>query len=1140
MADEQIIIQYIVQVDQAIKDIERTRQVIDETKLSIQTLASQSGASLNQAANQIINSLKSIDIGGIENLGKFLKLDPDVIANIETTESNLSKMRQEAISRVRDAVRELNKETVAQANQEKKDTQDKIRLAQQYNQIIRQQTVAKFEPQFNTAELKAYADSISKIVNEAMVQASRGGTSFATALQQQTTDVQQLNSAYVLYGKTVDTVSQTIINKSKETGLSYQQVAEQLKQVSPEGMSVAIDAAMQKLTNSGKMVTQQIAQEKQAQREYEQATAKGYQNMSVAAQQFGQQVQAVKQQLVAQSQATGQPFNVVAQQMQQAGTSAAVLNTAMKQLNQTGQQTTGVFNTLGSTISQALAVGLGINLYNFIQQLLTFFKEAAVAGKELAQAFFQLDVGIRAVRRSGVDITSAEMLQNLDRLSEKFGVFSKKSLVEGSAALINLVRDMGFTKEQIFELQDAIATLAIVNGRSMDEVQKTVALALSSGYTEGLQRLGVSINRVNIAARAYAMGFSKGYMNLTEHERALATLSLVMEKTAKYADDLTNYLNTEAGQIDATKAAIEDQTAALGGRLVPVTKVWNEQLLILITWLNRLLTIINPVVDAIAMLSDVFYRGSQALEKFIKEGKGFSPQTIFEAWKTALSGFDRDVARFFYKNPWLYDLLHGTDIKKTIDLKYKFSLESTDVPIGTPEMSGEAMKEAGKTLEEYVSGLHDDIEKENRNFQNRMESLERDFIRDMAKIDRELTRDLEEIDRENQRKRADIILNGQRKEADAIKDYNQKLIDLERDYQNKVREENIKYAEDQASAGRKYRDDEIQAELDYQEKLRQMREEFLLDLQGALQERDAKQVLNLVRRYNLDKDQAARDFKNNQDERRRQFEQENEERARQHQLRLEEMAREKEDRLRALAEEQAQKIAQIREDTQLQLAEQQIRYEQEKEDRNRKAEEDREERRIQREQQIDELKIDSANRLKEIVAALANEKDMTAAMLQEIGAEYRRMYGPNGIIEAQIRYYIKMLQVAALARAQWGGKVSVSANENVAGVYTSGGGSSGSGGSKPYSGFAEGGIMYANKPTTVMFGEGGLEKAEFTPLNHVGKDTGRVVGTNLESAPSMNGTIALRVLLSPELIAEIQENTMNQTANILFEVQRRS
>jgi len=118
--------------------------------------------------------------------------------------------------------------------------------------------------------------------------------------------------------------------------------------------------------------------------------------------------------------------------------------------------------------------------------------------------------------------------------------FTTQELVVGTASLLNLTRTFGFTKEQIFDLQESVLTLAVVNNRAADEVQRVVALALSSGYTEGLQRLGISINKVTIAQKAANLGWDKGYNSLTEYQRALSTYILIQERVAAYEEDLKN------------------------------------------------------------------------------------------------------------------------------------------------------------------------------------------------------------------------------------------------------------------------------------------------------------------------------------------------------------------------------------------------------------------------------------------------------------------------------------------------------------------------------------------------------------------------------------------------------------------------
>jgi hypothetical protein len=1021
MADETIIIQYVVEADTAIQNAQRMREVINQSKEDIKRMVAESGASFKDIGKSLQESFKSIDFGteGAKKIGDFLKIDPDTI--VQQTE--FVRARQEAIGIIRTATTELGKEERAQIMATRK-------AEQEHEQSV-----------LAAATTRARSDRMA------------------------------------------------------------------------------------------------AAEAKAGQQEYERVTKQGYGVMSAEAAKYGQQVQAVKQQIVTQSQASGQTYQQTAQQMQAAGTSANVLNSALKQLSDTGNKTKTAMSSLGQTIQQALVIGLGLNLYNAIQSVIAFLREAAISGQELAKAFFQLEIGIRAVRRAGMDITTPEMLQNLDRLQEKFGVFSKKSLVEGSSALINLIRDMGMTKEQVFQLQDAIATLAVVNGRSMDDVQRTVALALSSGYTEGLQRLGVSINRVNIAARANAMGWKGGYTALTEHQRAMATLSLVMEKTGKYADDLAEYQKTLAGQYDISTAKLADQKALIGSQLLPTQVALNEALIKLIDNLGQVLEVLSPIVNSILAVNDAVktLRGtiddlsktSPALKFLLDlfENLRKGVEMVLNPFKLLTGAVDMMRQNFqklkdsdwgmtdeqLKKWQWLTDA-----VTKIFSLTGQ-QITLPEPEVGTPDLGMDELESQGKSQEDYVKKLHDDIENEQRRFVNRMAELERDLARDMADIDRDLARDLEDIARDLARDREKIIEDGNRKLTEAAEEYTRKVAEENRNYALKIQDSN-----------RKYQQDELDAEKKHQEDMRRLREEFLFDLEDALHERDARQILTLTRRYNLDKEQGQR-----------QFDLDREERARQHQLELEDLAREHEERMRQLAEEQAEKLAKIREETQLRLEERQRQYEQEVEDRNRKAEQDREDRAIKQQELIEDLKIQSAERLAELVAELAAEKDMTAAMLQGIADEYSRIYGPMGIIDQQMYYYISMLaQRAAEAQSimkqmypYLSGNLNLGGNTNLNNNNNQGG--------RPYNKFAEGGTMYADRPTSVIFGDKGLEKATFTPIGRTGRDEGKVVGGgDLVSGRSRDGKVTIAVAMEAGLIASIQENTLDKAAEVLFEVQR--
>ncbi len=223
---------------------------------------------------------------------------------------------------------------------------------------------------------------------------------------------------------------------------------------------------------------------------------------------------------------------------------------AMKELDSSQKEHMGMLQSLGSVMRTVFGLSALTMVLNFFRSYINALKEATEAGYEFVKGVYQLGVGVRALQRAGMDVSFAEVVESLQGLRDEYGIFSTKELVVGAAAFTNLIRDLRLTSEQFFTLQKAVASLAVVNGRSMDEVQRTVALALSSGYTEGLQRLGVSINRVTIAEEAARLGWEGGYTSLTEQQRAFATYNLIIKKTAVYMEELTTYQDTLAGKID--------------------------------------------------------------------------------------------------------------------------------------------------------------------------------------------------------------------------------------------------------------------------------------------------------------------------------------------------------------------------------------------------------------------------------------------------------------------------------------------------------------------------------------------------------------------------------------------------------------
>ncbi len=720
---------------------------------------------------------------------------------------------------------------------------------------------------------------------------------------------------------------------------------------------------------------------------------------------------------------------------------------------------------------------LGITALSVIRGLITGLQQAAVSAFELAKGMFQLEVGVRALQRAGVDITIKEMYQQIENLRMSFGTFSRKELIVGAGAFLNLNRDMGFTKEQLFELQGAIATLATVNGRSMDEVQKTVALALSSGYTEGLQRLGVSINRVTIAQEAATLGFRGGYNALTEQQRALATYNLVLRKTAIYQEDLLEFQKQSPGQIQRGKAAWEDLKATVGDKLLPA---W--------AWLNK---IFADAWLAISSMNGIIQVTTQNMGKWgVVIQALINPFNTFIAITKAMFTSAQDVLVA------LTDLGNFNFEELGRKIQENFSRAFTEITGGsmlgdTSQSAEEEAQRAMETINESIANHADDIEKIIEDSAEERIKIEEDLQRDLEDITRDGIRDRENLERDHARKIADINRNAARDIAEAQRKYGYDLA--------RLKEEENKRIQDVID---KYREKELEDEIDFQEKMRKLREELIFDLEEAVRSRDAVAIRRLQRRYAFDKEELIRDFQLEKEERERAYQRE-----------LEDARRQNEDKRKELAIAFQQKMEDIALQREYELREEEIKHQENLEDLRRRLAEQREDRIRAYRQDLQDLNESLSDRLRKIAEAMAKEIELTAAGANAVYEVLRSYYGPGGLIDDLFNYYNEA-------------RNKLPANPS--------GGGTGTGGTSSTPGFAFGGSMLAMSPTTIRVGETVPEMVQVTPLMQ--RNTSF---SDLKSGGAgMNGNMRISIMLSPGLEGKIIEDTLSQFEGILASVER--
>ena len=766
---------------------------------------------------------------------------------------------------------------------------------------------------------------------------------------------------------------------------------------------------------------------------------------------------------------------------------------ALREVQSETDKTGKSFLNLGNIISRVFGAFFIIKI---LRDVVRWLGEASQSGYEFVRAIFQLNVAVNALRRSGIDITFQQITENIEKLRQKFKIFSTKELIEGSAAFFNLNRDMGFTRDQLFELQDAIATLAVVNGRAMDEVQRTVALALSSGYTEGLQRLGVSINRVNIAQEAMRLGFGKTYLSLTEFQRGQATFNLVIGKTAKFGDDLSNIYKTLPGIIEASNASVEDSKRIVGENLLQ-TKAWIAQLKAL---LFRLMEIPGPmlyIANALRMLIDSMRAFGTALIQTNPQLKEFL-RSIYELEKGVVKAAEKGEEKFIkflagaIRNLRDANPLFDKFIANLNKIRQERKLEIAEIE--PPEDQEKVIEAAEKLIDE-------------------LRDIEDDYASDRLKMERDLQRDLEKIDREGARRRIEVEFEYQRRLLEIRLDAGDDAYKLYAKYQFDLSQLSQDTQDKIADAQRRYRQKELEAERDYQEKLRRLREDFLFDLEDALRERDALQVIRLTRRYNLEKARLEREKNNEAQTRQEQYQNELKDIQDQRARRERELRAEYEFRLAEIRRQMAREIEMEAMKHRIELAELEESLKVQREERN-----------LQHGIQMEELDIQTAERLRRIAEGIFNEYKLTKDGIDQLKLLVGAELGPGSYIDQVLAYlYLSAARASAAIKdaLQFSGGIPKSMPKDI---------------TKETPGLASGGVFLAKKPTLIAAGEKEAEVVSAAPLSKIRQLLSMPISNGIGG--SRDGKLGIELFLSPDLEARIMDNTMDQMSDVFVDIKR--
>lgn len=635
--------------------------------------------------------------------------------------------------------------------------------------------------------------------------------------------------------------------------------------------------------------------------------------------------------------------------------SAQAFKQALGELNDEIIDTSKSTNNFSGALGQLGEIGqfvfgtiLGVTALKVLQDVIQYFKQAVEEGRNFVNEVFRLGVSINGLRRAGIDITFEEVNQQIRDLRKEYTFFSETELVGGIANIQLLSRELGLTKEQIVELTDASAALSLLFGKDLTETARQVGLAISSGYSEALQRAGLNISRVTIANRALEKGLGDSFQALTNQERALVTLELVTEQLGRVYPDLAQYIETTTGQLREQDARLQDVSRSIGTKLLPQIIELREAWVSLLEFFEKAIitgTQINLLLERFRLRLQL---SEEAERKAAETGREFS-----------------EVLNELVDKEWLIQ------VKATFP--EQFGLDPADI--------GEGLEFDQAKIVELFKELNDEIESEQLKFTDRLADLERDLFEDLAAIDRKGNDDRAKIWRDYFDELEDINRDLNNDLAEAERDLYDDLAEIDRDYQRDILE-----------ARDDLREEELKAEREFQQELRRLRDELFFDLEEAVRNRDASQIRTLLRRYNFERDQARKNFEEQADERKIEFRNE-----------LEDIRRRRDERIRERRIAFQQELDDLRRQAEIRRREAAIEREQEFRELAIDLERDRRERFIRYQEQVRDAQIATQNRIRERVLGLVAEKEVTEELAKDIYDVLVEYFGEGGFVDELYR-----------------------------------------------------------------------------------------------------------------------------------------
>jgi hypothetical protein len=744
----------------------------------------------------------------------------------------------------------------------------------------------------------------------------------------------------------------------------------------------------------------------------------------------------------------------------QVGTSAEQMGDKIEKAGHRGARGIDVIRT-------ALGVLVSMLIFQVIQAFSQMVSMALKGLTEIEAAMFNIVNAEKRLSEQGIEISVEGLQQLIEDLQSLDPLLSKFQATELISTLATKVAPaLGLGQTEIESLSKSIAILSVRNqelGKSFEEVEQQVITGLLSGkVTAGINQLGLKITDQIVMEEALRLGLvatTDAYKNLNakEQERinALSIISILEQNTAQEVESLPQFLQTASGLIGVAKAEFQDLLTTLGQKFAPVLKEIFRGVIQILDNINTSLTenedAWNVVVTVLTIATKAFF--------------------------AIAIGVQNLVLRIGELGVALAEIVGKLPIIGTIAQKLFGNQAFADTPTSataSPFNESEAQA-SGEKYVEAIKKAEDDVADAMQDARDKRLDIERDYQNKLQDIARDYSNKLTDIARDTERKR-----------EDALRDYNLKVEDINRDT-----------AESVAEAQEDARQKELDREREHQQKLKELREKFLFDLEDALRERDARQVLRLIRQFKMDKQNLEEKRKLDEEESQRELAE-----------KVQDLERDKQLKLEAARREYEEKLVEIK-----------IGEQREREEAATWRARQLQDARINHNRQLQENREFLQRKLRDIAEALAAELQINQSAAQALTSMWASAYSALGnnvqqlgnvLVGSAGSQVIGSGAVTTWNGGDWGGY----SPGNVANIP----------------GFAEGGSLIATRPTQFMAGERGAERIDVTPLSGRGNNVGKIFGDRSAMGDGMGGSLDLSLTLSPDLEARIIDTSLENVA----------